>query len=69
MQSCKSSAKKCIGQVQDGVQVLGWRDRLTNSHENEESRADEEKRHEDFGNWLEDQELPPELRLQVEGGK
>jgi hypothetical protein len=34
----------------------------------EKEKFEEEKRHEDFGNWLESQEeLPPELRLQVAG--
>jgi hypothetical protein len=31
-----------------------------------ETRKDEEHRHEEFGKWIETQELPPELQLQVE---
>jgi hypothetical protein len=36
----------------------------------EKERQEEEERHDEFGNWLESQEdLPPELRLQVAGSK
>ena len=31
-----------------------------------ETKKDEEHRHEEFGKWIETQELPPELQLQVE---
>jgi HIV Tat-specific factor 1 len=33
----------------------------------EESEVEATKRHEDFGNWIENQELPPEFQLKVEG--
>jgi RNA recognition motif-containing protein len=31
-----------------------------------ETKKDEEHRHEEFGKWIETQELPPELQLQIE---
>ena len=36
-------------------------------HDEQAEQREAEKRHEEFGEWLEEQELPEELRLQVEG--
>jgi HIV Tat-specific factor 1 len=36
-------------------------------HDDAKEEAEAEKRHEEFGNWLDEQELPEEFQLQVEG--
>lgn len=36
-------------------------------HDEAKEEAETEKRHEEFGKWLEEQELPEEFQLQVEG--
>lgn len=47
------------------VEAIYW-DGVTDYTQKEEEEGDEEERHEEFGKWLEEQqELPPELQLQV----
>ena len=44
----------------------GVTDYTTVAGDEQEEKEEEERRHEEFGNWLESQEeLPPELQLQV----
>ena len=38
----------------------------TKPQDGEKAGEEEEVRHEEFGSWLDNQELPPELQLQVE---
>ncbi|KAG7348897.1 RNA recognition motif containing protein [Nitzschia inconspicua] len=57
--------------TQEKVEAIYW-DGVTDytkvPGDDETERLEEQKRHEEFGNWLESQEeLPPELRLQVAG--
>jgi HIV Tat-specific factor 1 len=49
------------------VEATFW-DSVTdyNVRDEEKEKAETEKRHEQFGDWLESQDIPEELRLQVE---
>lgn len=50
------------------IEAIFW-DGVTDYTVRDEAKeeADTEKRHEEFGNWLDEQELPEEFQLQVEG--
>ena len=53
---------------QGNIEAIFW-DGVTDYtiHDDAKEEAEAEKRHEEFGNWLDEQELPEEFQLQVEG--
>jgi len=49
------------------IQAIYWDGITDYSNIEVNSQEDDEKRHEEFGNWLDNQELPEEFRVRVEG--
>jgi len=66
LQALNGSTNPRTKEKQEAVYWDGVTDYTTVAGEEEKEKEEEERRHEEFGDWLESQEeLPPELQLQV----
>lgn len=66
LQSLNGSPNPRTKEIMEAIYWDGVTDYTTVAGDEEKEKEEEEQRHEEFGNWLESQEeLPPELQLQV----